>query len=108
MTSSKTVNPRSRSSAPQRKPKLGQNFLVDQRAAQKIVEALGDISQRMVIEIGPGRGAITALLAQRAQRLIAVEFDRQLTAALRMEYLTRPNVEIIEGDILAVDLETLV
>ncbi|HUS19893.1 MAG TPA: 16S rRNA (adenine(1518)-N(6)/adenine(1519)-N(6))-dimethyltransferase RsmA [Terriglobales bacterium] len=104
MSSNQAVN----AGGPSRKPKLGQNFLVDQNAAKNIVEALGDIAQRMVIEIGPGRGAITKLLAQRAGKLVAIEFDRQLTAALRMEYMTRKNVEIIEADILAVDLETLV
>ena len=50
-----------------RKPKLGQNFLIDQNASLSIVEALGDISARTVVEIGPGRGAITALLALRAR-----------------------------------------
>ena len=108
MSSKRTVNAGNRRDIPQRKPKLGQNFLTDQRAAQKIVEALGDISQRTVIEIGPGRGAITKLLFQRAQKLIAIEFDRQLTAGLRMEYLTRKHVEIIEGDVLAIDFDTLV
>ncbi len=106
MTSKRAVNAGGRGKA--KKPKLGQNFLDDPQAAQKIVDALGDIGQRTVIEIGPGRGAITKLLAQRAQRLIAIEYDRQLTAGLRMEYLTRKNVEIIEADVLTVDLETLV
>lgn len=106
MTSKGAVNVGGRGKA--KKPKLGQNFLNDQEAARKIVDALGDVTQRTVIEIGPGRGAITKLLAQRAGRLIAIEYDRQLTAGLRMEYLTRKNVEIIEADVLAVDLETLV
>ena len=106
MTSKRAVNAGSRSRP--KKPKLGQNFLTDQQAAQRIVDALGDVSQRTVVEIGPGRGAITKLLAQRAHRVIAIEYDRQLTAGLRMEYLTRKHVEIIEADVLAGDLETLV
>lgn len=106
MTSKRAVNAGSHRRP--KKPKLGQNFLSDQQAAQKIVDALGDVSQRTVVEIGPGRGAITKLLAQRAQRVIAIEYDRQLTAGLRMEYLTRKHVEIIEADVLTVDLETLV
>ena len=66
----------------QKKPKLGQNFLTDPSARQRIVEALGDISSSTVLEIGPGRGALTDLLAARAQNLIAVELDRALAPRL--------------------------
>lgn len=90
-----------------RRPKLGQNFLADRRAAERIVDALGDISGATVLEIGPGRGALTQALAARAQRLIAVEVDRVLAAQLRMAFARRPNVEVIEGDILGMDLEAL-
>ena len=48
-----------------RKPKLGQHFLADEAAALRIVEALGDVSDATVLEIGPGRGAITDLLARK-------------------------------------------
>lgn len=89
------------------KPKLGQHFLVDDAAAMRIVEALGDISQSTVLEIGPGRGALTSLLARRARRLIAIELDRVLAAQLRMNFSLSPNVEIIEGDVLAIDFQTL-
>jgi 16S rRNA (adenine1518-N6/adenine1519-N6)-dimethyltransferase len=89
------------------KPKLGQHFLVDEAAAQSIVEAMGDISQRTVLEVGPGRGALTSLLAARARRVIAVELDRVLAAQLRMNFALVDNVEIIEGDILAIDFRTL-
>ena len=65
---------------PKKKPRLGQNFLRDQRTAERIVEALGDISQRIVIEIGPGPGILTSILARRAGRVIAVELDRVLSA----------------------------
>jgi 16S rRNA (adenine1518-N6/adenine1519-N6)-dimethyltransferase len=90
-----------------RKPKLGQHFLVDPSAATRIAEALGDLSHSTVLEIGPGRGALTSLLARRARRLIAIELDRVLAAQLRMNLALAPNVEIIEGDILAVDLDTI-
>jgi 16S rRNA (adenine1518-N6/adenine1519-N6)-dimethyltransferase len=90
-----------------KKPKLGQHFLADQSAAIRIVDALGDVSASTVLEIGPGHGAITSLLAQRARRLIAVELDRVLAAQLRMNFALMPNVEIIEGDILAIDFHTL-
>lgn len=90
------------------KPKLGQNFLVDRSAMQRIVDALGDISQATVMEIGPGRGALTDFLAVRAGRLIAVERDRVLSAQLRMRYARLPNVEVMEADILKTDISTLV
>jgi len=48
-----------------RKPKLGQHFLVGEGAALRIVEALGDVSEATVLEIGPGRGSLTDLLARR-------------------------------------------
>lgn len=90
-----------------RKPKLGQHFLADTSATTRIVEALGDPSQGTVLEIGPGRGILTSLLAKRAHRLIAIELDRVLAAQLRMQFALAPNVEIIEGDILAVDFDSL-
>src|SRR5580700_8631384 len=90
-----------------RKPKLGQHFLSSEAAALRIVEALGDVSEATVLEIGPGRGAITELLARKARRLIAVEVDRVLSAQLRMKFNMQPNVEIIEGDILTIELDTV-
>lgn len=92
---------------PRSRPKLGQHFLVDSAASMRIIEALGDISEATVLEIGPGRGALTSLLARRARRLIAIEIDRVLAAQLRMNFSQEPNVEIIEGDVLAIDFHTL-
>ena len=92
---------------PAKKPRLGQHFLNDTAAAIRIVESLGDLLQSTVLEIGPGRGALTKLLAKRARRIIAVEKDRVLAAQLRMHFSLTPNVEIIEGDILAIDLDSL-
>jgi 16S rRNA (adenine1518-N6/adenine1519-N6)-dimethyltransferase len=80
---------------------------VDDSAARRIVEALGDTSQSTVLEIGPGRGVLTSLLAKRTRRLIAIELDRVLAAQLRMKFALYPNVEIIEGDVLAIDFGTL-
>ena len=93
---------------PKRKPKLGQNFLVDAGAARRIVEALGDISNRTVIEIGPGEGVLTNLLVNRARHVIGVELDRVLAAQLRMRYATRTNVEILESDFVTVEFPSLV
>jgi len=91
-----------------KRPRLGQNLLTDPGAAERIVSALGDVTQATVLEIGPGRGALTGLLAERAQRLIAVELDRILSAQLRVQYDAQSNVEIVEGDVLQVDLAALI
>ncbi len=91
---------------PQAKPKLGQHFLNSQDLAARIVEALGDISQDTVLEIGPGRGILTSLLAKQARRLIAVELDRVLAAQLSLKFAMARNVEIIEADILAIDFDS--
>ena len=90
------------------KPKLGQHYLTDQDAAQKIVAALGDISKQQVVEIGPGKGVLTDLLVQRAAHVAAIELDRVLGAQLRMRYTGRANLEIIEGDVLGIDFARLV
>src|SRR3981081_3726431 len=92
---------------PKQKPKLGQHFLVSDDAAMRIADALGDVSQSTVLEIGPGRGVITSLLAKRARRLIAVEIDRVLAAQLRLKFGMTHNVEIIEADILSIDFDSL-
>lgn len=93
---------------PQKKPKLGQNFLIDPGARLRIVEALGDISSGTVLEIGPGRGALTDLLATRARRLIAVELDRALGPRLTEKWKHAEHVRIHQGDILQTDLGNLV
>lgn len=98
----------SESHSTKRKPKLGQHFLLDVGAAQKIVEALGDVSNRTVIEIGPGRGVLTDVLAPRARRVIGIELDRVLAAQLRMRYATRPNVEILESDFVTAQFSSMV
>src|SRR3984893_14733752 len=90
------------------KPKLGQNFLVDDSARHAIADALGDISQRTVLEIGPGHGAITDILAGRAKRLIALELDRSLAAELTFRFRHRSNVQIVQADVLKIDLGALI
>jgi 16S rRNA (adenine1518-N6/adenine1519-N6)-dimethyltransferase len=90
-----------------KKPKLGQNFLADIGAAEKIVDALGDISDSVVVEVGPGKGALTQVLARRARRLIAVELDRMMSTQLRFKYRLQPQVEIIEADVLKLDFRTV-
>jgi 16S rRNA (adenine1518-N6/adenine1519-N6)-dimethyltransferase len=90
-----------------RKPKLGQNFLVDDSASHAIADALGSVSERNVIEIGPGHGVITSILAGRCKRLVAIELDRALAAELRFRYREQPQVEILEADVLDVDVAAL-
>ena len=92
---------------PKVKPKLGQHFLASEDMAMRIVEALGDTEQSTVLEIGPGRGILTSLLAKRTRRLIAVELDRVLAAQLRLKFGMTRNVEIIEADVLAIDFDSL-
>lgn len=92
---------------PKQKPKLGQHFLVSDNAAIRMADALGDVSQSTVLEIGPGRGVITSLLAKRARRLIGVEIDRVLAAQLRLKFGMTHNVEVIEADILSIDFDSL-
>ncbi len=90
------------------KSKLGQNFLRDTAAIQRILNTLGDLSQRTVVEIGPGRGAITEGLAARAGRLIAVEYDRELAWALQERFSPEKggtNVTVVKKDILEFDFE---
>jgi 16S rRNA (adenine1518-N6/adenine1519-N6)-dimethyltransferase len=81
------------------KPKLGQNFLNDTDAVERIAAALGDVSGRTVVEIGPGGGAITGALAARALHVIAVEYDRELAAGLRAQFPAE-KVTVVEQDVL--------
>src|SRR3954470_8876954 len=98
-----------RASAPTAKrPKLGQNFLTDAFAAEKIVAALGEIRSSTVIEIGPGGAVLTSKLAARTGRLIAIELDRVLAAQLSLKFARQQNVEIIEADVLTVDIANLI
>ena len=93
---------------PPRKPKLGQHFLADDAARHAIADALGDVSARTVLEIGPGHGAITSILAPRCRRFIAIELDPALAAELRFRFRAHPQVEIVQADILQTDLATLI
>ena len=91
----------------QKKPRLGQNFLVDADACRRIVAALGDIASAAVLEIGPGRGAITRLLARAAGHLTLIEFDAALASELATEFAASHSVEVRRADILTLDITTL-
>jgi 16S rRNA (adenine1518-N6/adenine1519-N6)-dimethyltransferase len=84
------------------KPRLGQNFLRDPQAIQRIANALGDLSSETVIEIGPGQGAITHALASRAARVLAIELDPNLAAHLRSQFPPE-RVTVVEADVLSFD-----
>ena len=82
------------------KKSLGQNFLIDPNLQRKIVDSLGLGDEDDVLEIGPGRGALTAHLAGRCRSLTLVELDRTLARQLEEEYGSVPGVRVIQGDIL--------
>lgn len=84
------------------KPKLGQNFLNDTEAIERIAASLGDLAGRTVVEIGPGRGAITGALAARAGHVLAVELDSELAARLRGDFAPE-RVTVIGQNVLGFD-----
>lgn len=88
----------------QPRKRFGQHFLTDRRSLERIVEALQPETTDTVVEIGPGKGALTDVLAGRCRRLIAIEIDRDLVAALQARI---PDAEIVEGDALEVNWTTL-
>jgi 16S rRNA (adenine1518-N6/adenine1519-N6)-dimethyltransferase len=90
------------------KRSLGQNFLVDPNLQRKIVEALQPGPDDVVLEIGPGQGALTQHLAGRVGRLILVELDTRLVERLRERYGADPSVTVVHADILDVSLDELV
>ena len=87
------------------KKSLGQNFLVDASAQRRIVQSLGAGPDDEVLEIGPGRGALTRHLAGTVRRLVLVELDNELAPRLAAEFAGDPSVEVVHGDILDVPLE---
>ena len=90
-----------------KKPKLGQNFLIDEDACRRIAGALGDTITRTIVEIGPGHGAITDLLAPRCARLHCIEFDPALARELAFRFRNDPHVTVHQADILQTNLATL-
>ena len=98
---------RRRGAFPPIRKSLGQHFLSDRRILGRIADALQLKGGETVLEIGPGRGALTDILAERAGRLIAIEYDRALAELLRQRYAKRGNVLIAEADVLAVSLREL-
>jgi len=89
------------------KKHLGQNFLYDSSILSRIISSADLSPEDTVVEIGPGPGRMTRLLAERAKRLIAIELDRALYERLKGDFIAYRNVEIIHGDVLRFPFETL-
>lgn len=88
--------------------KFGQHFLGDTAILRSIADAVVTEPGDTVIEIGPGRGALTDILASRDDELIAIEIDHMLSEKLRERYKKNPKVKIVERDVLQVDITSLV
>jgi 16S rRNA (adenine1518-N6/adenine1519-N6)-dimethyltransferase len=86
---------------------LGQHFVADPNILRKIVEAAELSSEMAVLEIGPGLGTLTRLLARAAGRVVAVELDQAMIGLLREELAYLPNLELVQGDILQLDPASL-
>lgn len=87
--------------------RLGQHFLIDANILRKVVEAAGLSPHDNVLEIGPGLGTLTRALAERARHVLAVELDQRLLPVLAETVGDRPNVRVVLGDALEVDLFSL-
>lgn len=86
---------------------MGQNFLIDPQVPRDIAASSGADSACGVLEIGPGIGPLTAELAQRAGKVVSVELDRSLLPVLAETMAPYPNVEILPGDVMKLDLNAL-
>jgi len=82
----------------------GQNFLVDQNIARKIISSAQLNLEDVVVEIGAGRGILTEKIASQVKKLIAIEIDKALCNFLREELKNYENVEIVEADFLKLDI----
>ena len=87
--------------------RLGQNFLIDRDVLDDIVAALAIEATDDVFEIGPGVGTLTGELARHARRVVAVDLDERCVAATRITQRDRPNVEVVQGDALRIDVAGL-
>ena len=83
---------------------LGQHFLADRHVRRRIIDALAPGPDETVVEIGPGRGALTDLLRERAGRVVAIEYDRELAALLTERYAGDARMRVVQADVLDVDL----
>ncbi len=89
------------------KKSLGQNFMVEPAALNRVADAADLRADDAVLEIGPGLGALTEVLAERARRVVAVEIDGRFIPHLRAEFMSHPGVTIVQADILEANLQAL-
>jgi 16S rRNA (adenine1518-N6/adenine1519-N6)-dimethyltransferase len=82
------------------KRRFGQNFLVDRNVIERIVAAVSPQRDEVILEIGPGQGALTSRLIERAARVLAIEFDRDLLSTLRAQFASNSNFELVAADAL--------
>ena len=94
--------------APFAKRSLGQNFLVDQNYIKKIIDAVDACPDDTIIEIGPGRGAITEQLVESGANVIAIEFDREFVSLLNERFAGSENFRVIEADASTIDFGALI
>ena len=87
---------------------LGQNFLIDEEVVAEIVDGSGVGEDSLVVEIGPGEGALTEHLAELAGHVVAVDLDERMIKLLKVKLFGYDNVELIHGDILEIDLSKLI
>ncbi|NTV40655.1 MAG: ribosomal RNA small subunit methyltransferase A [Candidatus Moranbacteria bacterium] len=90
------------------KKSLGQNFLKDEAVLSHIIESANLSKEDVVVEIGPGQGALTEKLAQVCKQVIAIEIDERLVEVLHTKFLGNENLEIVQGDILKINLPELI
>lgn len=93
--------------SPARPPKLGQHFLRNPGLRQRIVASLALAPHDLVVEIGPGHGEMTEMLAEHARHVVAIEIDARLAAKLRERLEGQASIEILQADVLAADLPDL-
>jgi 16S rRNA (adenine1518-N6/adenine1519-N6)-dimethyltransferase len=98
------LSPESHSSIPPPSKRFGQNFLVNPGIISQIVEALSPGADETIVEIGPGRGALTKPLLQHAGKLVAIEFDQKLIPLLQENFVSKNNFTLVQGDALTTDV----
>lgn len=89
------------------KKKFGQNFITDKNLINKIISLLGDEKDHLIIEIGPGKGALTTKLVEKFSKVIAIEIDKDMEISLKSA-INSNNFELIIDDVLKIDLSDLI
>ena len=97
-----TLHPSSFIPHPSRR--FGQNFLADKRIVHRIIDALEPRADETILEIGPGRGALTTPLLEKAGSLVAIEFDRNLIPLLTERFRANKNFRLVQSDALVTDI----